>query len=89
VPKDPNSLSDTEILFLLDMCVEAAHLCDERLVQAQRLDQRTRVTYLERLKQHYASMRGNFHAILHMRGRTDEEIQHQLKQFPERPAIGA
>jgi hypothetical protein len=86
VPTDANSLTDTEILVLLDMCIGAEKLCDERLAEAHRLEQRTRVSYLDRLKEHYAGMRKNFFATLHARGRTEAEIQHQLKQFPERPA---
>jgi hypothetical protein len=88
VPNDPRSLGETEILVLLDMCAGAGKLCDERLVEARRLDQRMRISYLQRLKEHYGSMRANLFAVLHERGRTDEEIERQLKQFPERPSIG-
>jgi hypothetical protein len=86
--KPPNRLSDPELLLLLDMCVNAEQKSEERLADAIRTFQGTRVSYLEQLIKHYAGMRENFVRILHERGRSADDIQHQLKQFPERPSLG-
>jgi hypothetical protein len=85
--KQHNQLSDTELLLLLDMCLSAEQKCDERLAEAIRTFQGTRLSYLQQLKRHYAELRQNFLDILHERGRTEAEIQHQLKLLPERDSL--
>ena len=86
MPTEYSGLTDIEIVILLDMCLVAEKRTDERLAEAIRTYQGTRVAYLQQLQQHYRHMRENFFVALGERGLTNEQIQQQLAHVRDDPS---
>ena len=70
-------LSNGDLLLLLGACFSAE--CEERIEQAIRAFQGTRVSYLQQLQAHYAAQREEVLKELHARGITDEQINSKLQ----------
>jgi hypothetical protein len=71
-------LSDSDILLVLDMCIEAEQKCDRRIAIAIRNRQGASIEYLQVLKRQYASMKQHLLAEINQRGASDEKIRSQL-----------
>jgi hypothetical protein len=71
-------LSDSDILLVLDMCIEAEQKCDRRIAAAIQSRQGASIEYLQVLKRQYANMKQHLLVEINQRGASDEEIRAQL-----------
>jgi hypothetical protein len=79
-------LSNGDLLLLLGSCFSAERKCEERIEQAIRAFQGSRVSYLQQLRAHYAAQRREVLKELHARGITDEQINRKLQAADGRPS---
>lgn len=77
------ALTDTQILLLLDICLDAEQRCDEREKFARAVGHVQKAEYVVQLREQYASMRQAFLEEIKRAGMNTREQHQKLHPLPE------
>lgn len=78
------TLSDTQILLLLDNCLVKARQCRDRELEAEARGEFSRVEYLRKLRAHYAAMQETLQDQIFRKGVTPDELAQRLAHLDRR-----
>lgn len=78
------TLSDTQVLLLLDNCLVKARQCQEREHEAEARGEYSRVEYLRKLRAHYSAMQETLQDQIFRKGVTPDELAQRLAHLDRR-----
>lgn len=78
------TLSDTQVLLLLDNCLVKARQCQDRELEAEARGEYSRVEYLRKLRAHYAAMQETLQDQIFRKGVTPDELAQRLAHLDRR-----
>jgi hypothetical protein len=78
------TLSDTQVLLLLDNCLVKARQCQERELEAEGRGEYSRVEYLRKLRAHYLAMQETLQDQIFRKGVTPDELAQRLAHLDRR-----
>jgi hypothetical protein len=82
--KVPPTLTETQILLLLDNCLLKARHCKARELEAEARGQHSRVQYLRKLKAHYVAIQETLEDQIFRQGITPSDLAHSLAHLDRR-----
>jgi hypothetical protein len=78
------TLSDTQVLLLLDNCLVKARQCQERELEAETRGEHSRIEYLRKLRAHYLAMQETLQDQIFRKGVTPDELAQRLAHLDRR-----
>lgn len=78
------TLTDAQVLLLLDNCLVKARQCQERELEAEARGEHSRVEYLRKLRAHYLSMQESLQEQIFRKGVTPSELAQRLAHLDRR-----
>jgi hypothetical protein len=78
------TLSDTQVLLLLDNCLVKARQCQDRELEAETRGEHSRIEYLRKLRAHYVAMQETLKDQIFRMGVTPDELAQRLAHLDRR-----
>jgi hypothetical protein len=75
-------LTDTHILLMLEMCLDAEERCDQRVRMARMSGDFGAASQALKLREQYSDMKHRLHEEIRQGGTTTEDLHEQLQSLP-------